>query len=714
MMRPLRSGAGSHALVARWVTWQVATGLALALCACGDDNPGPAPAPAGEAGFCGDQGEAVERRIDALLSQMTLDEKIDQMHGSGGMVDGLWPTPDNMRLGIPGFRMVDGPRGVSAATGHATAFPVGMARGATWNPTLEARVGEAIAIETRAKGANVLLAPTMNVLRHPRWGRAQETYGEDPVHIGRLAVAFITGAQHHVVASAKHFALNSIEDTRNVVNVSVDERTLHEVYLPHFRLAVEQAYVGSVMSAYNKVNGHYCSENAQLLRDILKGTWAFRGFVESDWFSATRSTVPSAMAGLDIEMPWSLFYGAALLRAVQSGDLPEATIDESVRRILRVKLCFRLDTDPPQPDPAVIESPEHTQLALEVARQAIVLLKNDAGVLPLDRSRLRSLVVAGPLAAMANLGDEGSSLVVPSYAVPLLDGVRSRAGNVAVTYLDTYSLTPSDLARIAVTDAAIVVAGFTKADEGEDHDRSRLDLSADQEQLILDVAAANPQTIVVLEGGSAIGMERWIDRVKAVLMAWYPGQEGGHAIAEVLFGDINPSGRLPITFARSDADLPPFDNRSREVVYDYYHGYRYVDRLGIEPRFPFGFGLSYTTFRYNALAVADTVLPPDGTQTITVQLTNTGARMGDETVQLYVSALGSAVDRAPRDLKNFARIHLEPGGTMTVRFELPIKDLAYYDVASHTWLVEATTYAVFVGPHTRELPLSTTFRVAVP
>jgi beta-glucosidase len=699
----------------------VAAAFALIVCSCGDDDRefGFATSTTEPAvGFCGDRADAVERRIDALLPQMTLAEKIEQMHGlDGGAINGLWHTPDNERLRIPGFRMVDGPRGVSAATGNATTFPVGMARGATWDPALEEHVGEVMGAEARAKGASVLLAPTMNILRHPRWGRAQETYSEDPLHMGRMAVAFIRGVQQQVVASAKHFAMYSIEDTRFAVNVSADERTLREIYLPHFRMAVQEAHVGTVMSAYNKALGHYCAENPELLHVILKGEWGFRGLVESDWWFGAHNTIPAALAGLDIEMPWSRLFGTPLLDAVQKGDVPESAIDEAVRRILRVKFCFRLDENPPLPDPAAVETRQHTQLTLDVEREAIVLLKN-AGVLPLDAGRIRSLAVVGPLAGVANLGDDGSSLAVPSYAVTPLDGIRARAPAAEITYVSESALTPADEPAIAAADADIVVVGLTKTDEGEAQssgsDRKRLDLSSDQEQLILDVARLNPATIVLLEGGSAITMERWVDAVPGILMVWYPGQEGGNAIAEVLFGDTNPSGRVPITFPHFEADLPKFDNVSRQVVYDYYHGYRYLDRNGTEPRFPFGFGLSYTTYRYENLSLSDPVLATDGVERVTVSVANTGTRAGDETVQLYVSAEGSGVDRAVKDLKGFAKVHLEPGQSQAVNFEVPAKDLAYYDIGTQSWRVEPITYTVHVGPHSRDLPLSASFRVAGP
>src|SRR5262245_48728798 len=353
-------------------------------------------------------GDAVERRVDALLGQMTLAEKVEQMTGSG-FIDGAWRTPANARLGIPGFAMLDGPRGVSLMAGRATSFPVAMARGASWDTELEERVGEAIGAEARAKGASVLLAPTLNLLRHPRWGRAQETYGEDPLHLGRMAVGFIRGAQRHVIGTAKHYALNSIEDTRLVVDVLVDERTLREVYLPHFRMAVQEGHVGSVMAAYNKVNGQYCAENYHLLHEILDEDWGFAGFVESDWFVGTRSTLLSAWAGLDIEMPVPVYYGEPLESSVEGGAVPLWVVDDAVRRILRTKFCFRLDRDPPQREPDVVQSPAHLDLALEVARKSIVLLKNAGGTLPLDG--VASLVVVGDQADIASLGDAGSSIV---------------------------------------------------------------------------------------------------------------------------------------------------------------------------------------------------------------------------------------------------------------------------------------------------------------
>jgi beta-glucosidase len=680
---------------------------ACALAAAGAAADGAIEAEYPDTAFCGDTGDAVDARIDALLGQMTLADKLAQMHGSGFSAG--WRTAGVPALGISGFGMLDGPRGVSAGAGNATAFPVGMARGATWDPALEERVGDAIGEEVRAKTSSVLLAPTINILRHPRWGRAQETYGEDTFHLGRMATGFVRGAQRHVIANPKHFAANSIEDTRFAVDVSIDERSLREVYLRHFAEVVQRGRAASVMSAYNQVNGHFCAENAHLLHDVLKGDWGFQGFVESDWILGTRSTVPSIMAGLDIEMPLGVFYGQPLTDAVTGGQVPVALIDDAVRRILRAQLCFRLDTAPPVADPTRIESPAHVALAREVARESIVLLKNAGGALPVDRAQVGSVVVVGSLAAVANLGDTGSSNVAPTTAVSPLDGITAGAGAVPVTHVAGPVFSPADQAAIAAAGAAVVVVGLTAADEGESivgaGDRVGLDLPGGQDQLVADVAALNPRTIVVLEGSGPVTMP-WLGDVAAVLMAWYPGQQGGTAIADVLFGDVSPSGHLPLTFPVAEADLPPFDNVSTAVTYGAYHGYRWLDRNGVAALFPFGFGLSYTTFEYADLRIAPTTLSPWGRLHVTVDVTNTGGVAGDEVVQLYVSYPGSAVDHAVRDLAAFARVHLEPGQTRTVPLEVRAADLAYWDVGAAAWTVEPITYDVHVGPSVADLPLS--------
>ena len=671
---------------------------------------------------------AIEARIDALLAEMTVDEKVAEKHGTGS-VDGPWVAAELDRLGIPGYRMVDGARGVGAYAGNATAFPVPSLRGATWDEALEQRVGAAIGLETAAAGANMLLAPVLNNLHHPRWGRAQETYGEDTFLLGRMGVAFVKGVQQHVLASAKHYAAYSIENSRFGVDVVVDERTLREQYLPHFAAVVEEANVASIMSSYNRVNGDYSGQNTHLLHDILKGEWGFQGFVESDWLLGTQSTVPSALAGLDIEMPYGKYFDAPLVAAVEGdagtdaatadggGRVPLPVLDDSVRRILRRMFEYHLDAPSQKPPKSVIEGPDHEALAQAVAEEGIVLLKNDPGALPLDRSTVHSLAVVGALSSIANLGDHGSSSVTSSITVSPLQGIERAAGTVSVTSIANDMLSDSDTTSIAAADAAVVVVGLTFRDEGEylpgtsPGDRKSLTLSAAHVALVQAVAAANPRTIVVLEGGSAITVEDWLGSVKGLLHAFYPGAQGGDAIAAILFGDVNPSGKLPFTVPVSEAQLPPFDDVSRQVSYGFFHGYRYVDHDGDTPRFPFGYGLSYTTFSYSNLRLSSTVLDPNGSVTVTADVTNSGSIGGDEIAELYVTAEHSAVERAVRDLKGFQRIHLEPGRSGTVSFTLHATDVAYYDIPRGAWAVEPTDYTVAVGPSSRTLPLTGSVKV---
>lgn len=654
----------------------------------------------------------VEGRVERWLAKMTLEQKIEQMHGqSMAPVDGLYLTPEDEALGIPGFAMVDGPRGVRA--GKATTFPVPMARAATWSPELEERVGRVIGLETAAKGGNVILAPAVNNVRHPRWGRAQETYGEDVCLLAAMGSAFVTGAQQHVLASVKHYAANSIEDRRMSVDVTIDERTLREIYTRQFEKIVRRARPASVMTAYNSVNGHYASENAHLLRDLLYGEWGFDGFVESDWLTGTRSTVEAANAGLCIEMPMGAYFDQKDLgAAVEQGKVEESVIDEAVRRILRKKLEFSLDA-PTEVPAEVVESQEHTDLTLEVEREAIVLLKNEGAALPLDRAKTKTLALVGALADTQNLGDAGSSNAEPSWAVTPRAGLVDRAGTgTQIEYFSGPALGAAELAKVAAADAAVVVVGLSSKDEGENFealgggDRESLDLPKEQVELIGAVAAQNPKTIVVLEGSGPVTVAPWLDQVKGLLMAWYPGQEGGHAIADVLFGDVSPSGKLPLTFPISEAQLPPFVNDSDAVTYDYLHGYRYLDDQGLEPSFPFGFGLSYTSFTFGALALAEAQLTQGGTVHASVDVTNTGGVTGKTVVQLYVSYASSAVKRAPRELKAFAKVELQPGETRNVALELPVSDLAHWDVAAGKWVVEPTVVKLWVGDSSRNLPAS--------
>ena len=665
----------------------------------------------------GRSGAELEKRVEDLLSRMTLAEKVRQMSGQCTWKDLAimpfhynhrpYPSGENQRLGIPPILFTDGPRGI--AQGRSTCFPVSMARGASWDPALEERIGEVMGYEARAQGANFSGGVCVNLPRHPGWGRAQETFGEDPHLLGAMGAAMISGLQRHIMACAKHFAANSIEESRFFVDVKMDERTLHEVYLPHFKKCA-QAGAAAFMSAYNKLNGHFCGHNRRLLAEILKGEWGFDGFVISDFMLGVRSATAAA-AGLDIEMPFTWRFGKRLKKAVQKGRVPEAAVNEAVRRILRKKLEFEKVGDPAGYDKARVACPEHTALALKSARKGMVLLKNERGALPLDRDRVKKLAVLGRLADHPNLGDRGSSRVYPPYVVTPLAGLRKLAGPVQVDYASGKNLEAArKLAREA--DAVIVVCGLTWRDEGEHipvinlgGDREELDLPSDQVELIRAAAAECGRVIVVLEAGSALTLESWKDRVPAIIMAWYPGMEGGTALAEIIFGDINPSGKLPLTFPKSTDQLPLFKKKIKTIEYGYYHGYRLFDKRGLEPAFPFGHGLSYTRYEYANLRLSAESMGEGGALEVSFELKNAGERAGEEAAQLYVAAPGKAVDRPVKELKGFARTALGPGETRKVKMTLRADELAYYDAEQKKWRLEPGEHRVLVGSSSAEKDL---------
>ncbi|MBW2461014.1 MAG: glycoside hydrolase family 3 C-terminal domain-containing protein [Deltaproteobacteria bacterium] len=678
--------------------------------------------------YCPRDDDAIEAQITSLLAELSQIEKVRLLHGTSLLPDGgVWPVAGNDRLGVPGLNMLDGPRGLSAFSGKTgTAFPVAMLRGATWDPELERRVGAAIAREIRSAGADVLLAPTINILRHPRWGRAQETYSEDTHHMGALAVAFIEGVQSEgVLASVKHFAVNSIENTRHDVDVIIDERTLREVYLPHFRRAVVEARVASVMSAYNQVNGFYCDQSGHLLTEILKEEWGFAGFVESDWVLGTHGAAPSMLAGLDVEMPYSLEFDRIRFD-ISAGEMAEADLDRSVRRVLRAQLCFGLDDRERVPDdPSARETPEHLALAREVATRGIVLLSNrpadGAGsgappVLPLDRSVISRVAVLGRAADVENIGDTGSSNVTATGVTTALEGLVAAAGGLSITHVPGDRLDAAARAIVDAADAVIVVTGLLAADEGEASvgagDRTSLALPAEEAALIAALTAIHPAVIVVLEGGAAFTVRSFADDIEALLYAGYPGAEGGHALAAILFGDEAPTGRLPFSMPRDVADLPPFDNESTRVEYGYMHGYRHLADQGAPAEFPFGFGLSYTEFALSELALSASTVMSDGVVEATVRVENTGALSGRETVQLYVSAIDSSVRRAPEDLRAFAQVELESGASDTVMLRLAVRDIAYWDVDTDAFVVEPIEYEVRVGRSSAD-PAALTARFGV-
>jgi beta-glucosidase len=673
--------------------------------------------------------EEIDFYAGKILAEMTLTEKVHQMSGDTGWwemaklitVERLKYNDSpilagrNPRLGIPPVAFSDGPRGVIMH--HSTCFPVAMARGASWDLDLERRVGDAIGQEIRAQDGNFYGGLCINLLRHPGWGRAQETFGEDPYLLGEMAVATLEGVQrHNVMACAKHYAMNSIEMVRTKLNVNADERTLREVYLPHFKRAVDGG-VAAVMSSYNRVRGDYASENAYLLRKVLKQEWGFRGFVMSDFFAGVWDGNKAAKAGLDLEMPAAIRYGKLLIAAVESGAVPRECIDDSVLRLLRRKIEYATRPDVMRYDASLVASKPHIALAREAAEKSMVLLKNEGGLLPLEKSHIKTLAVIGRLADVEDTGDHGSSRVYPPYVVTPLQGLRRYLGaNTQVNYESGADLARArQLARTA--DAVVIVAGYDFQDEGEyipatpnradwGGDRKNLHLRPEEVKLIQEVAPNNPRTIVVLTGGGAIVMEEWKDKVGSILMTWYSGMEGGTALARILFGDVNPSGKLTATFPKDPSQLPPFDPPYvGSVDYGYYHGYTLAEKKGYEPSFPFGYGLSYTSFQYSNLKLAAAQIAPDGELAVTVDVADTGSRSGEEVVQLYVGFPNAKVDRPVKLLRSFARVSLAPGEKKTVAFTVHARDLAWYDAASSAWRVETVEHQVLVGGSSRTADL---------
>jgi beta-glucosidase len=670
-----------------------------------------------------------EDRIEALLGELSLEEKIAMLSGHGFLQqmaeDGerYCSQPHqiaagNERLGIPPLLFNDGPRGV--AMGNSTCFPVPMARGASFDTELERRIGDAIGREMRAHGCNLFGGVCINLLRHPAWGRAQETYGEDPFLLGQMGAALTRGVQHHnVVATPKHFAANSMENARFRVDVRVDERALREIYLPHFKRCID-AGAGAVMSAYNRLNGDYCGHNRTLLTTILKDEWGFDGFVYSDFILGCRGADASA-AGLDVEAPDTIRFGEKLVAAVENGEVPASRIDDAVRRVLRTLFRILAAPDPETYASDSIACEAHVALAREAAEKSLVLLRN-RDQLPWRADRVRRVLVLGPLADEPNLGDHGSSRVYPPDVVTPLAGLRAAAPPECEITADP----GDDLARVqtlaANADAVLVVAGYTHEDEGEfipdgmeasgvaiGGDRLDLGVGAAQETLIRTAAAANPATVVALMAGSAVTMETWREEVGAIVLLWYPGMAGGSALADVLFGRVNPSGHLPFTIPRSADDLPFFDRDAEAIDYDLWHGYTKLERDGVAPAFPFGFGLSYTRFEFanaQASVAADSLL-------VRADVENSGPRNGDAVVQVYAGPAQPSPETPRKRLCGFSRVSLAPGETQAVAIEVALSDLASFDVAKREWRLAAAEWRIQVGPSSADDELEDT-RVSLP
>ena len=797
--------------------------------------------------------DSSQEEVEETLGRMTLAEKLDYIGGIDAM--SIRPIP---RLGLPEIRMSDGPLGVRQDR-PSTRYPAGIALAATWNRVLAEKEGAEVGRDCRARGISVLLAPGMNINRIPFCGRNFEYLsGEDPYLAAQMVVPFIRGVQGEgVVATAKHFAANNQEYNRESINVIVSERALREIYFPAFEAAVREAKVGAVMDAYNKLNGSHCTENEYLNNRILKREWQFDGVLMSDW-GATHSALGPALHGLDLEMPSGYWMNAANLGpAFETGELTEGQIDDKVRRILRMIVRAGFLRRPRGDNSIPLNNPESTRTALEVAREGIVLLKNERKILPLDRAKTKKIAVLGPDAHPGVPSGWGSSYVAPFYSVSVLDGLRNKSapdvsvdyfgvgvGNFGTShfeheggagekasglnaeYFDNLSLEGSAVlrrvdervdfdwaaekatrallpvqftvrwtgliratassvhvfraradsgirvflddeliiddwndhaARPDVTtrvlesgktyrlrieyknsggggataqfgwaslevpdivkdyDAAIVCVGFDNGNEGEGSDRA-FELPDAQDDLVRRIAEKNSNTIVVLNSGGNVDMHRWLEKVPVLLHAWYPGQEGGNALADILFGDANPSAKLPVTFEARKQDNPaykfyPSSDGGASVRYEegVYVGYRGYDHFGIVPLFPFGFGLSYTEFEYANLQIG--AEESDGDVAVSFDLTNVGKRAGAEIAELYVQPEHPAIDRPPRELKGFEKVYLAPGESKHVSMKLNERSFAYFDPIKSEWKVDPGVYEVVVGASSRDLRIKRSFEL---
>lgn len=689
---------------------------------------------------------AAQQKATELLARMTVKQKVREMHGNnlapiaGGFAFTGHLLPQhvggNKKLGIPQINFTDGPRGV--ITARATCFPVTMARGAGWDVELEQRVGEVMGIESRAAGGNYSGAVCINLLRHPGWGRAQETYGEDPYHVGIMGAALAKGLQsQNVMACAKHFALNSIENSRFVVNVKVSDRTLREVYLPHFKRCIDSGAV-SIMSAYNRVNGEYCGHNRTLLTDILRNEMGFKGTVTSDWMFGLRDGVKGIKAGMNVEMPVAKYYGLTdVKRFMKQGTITAADIDALVLPTLTTKFLFQARKDEMVYSKNLIATKEHTELALEVAEKSAVLLKNESNILPLNKAGLKTIALVGSVAFTENTGDHGSSWVKTPYAVTPFEGLQNYLKGEPIELLTSKKQDAEELRKICTQADVVIVAAGLKYDEegefvemkgrmrnGEDDkggigigtmgmggDRLSLELKQRDIDIINLAASLNKKVIVCLVGSGAFTMESWKDKVPGILMTFYSGMEGGTALAKLLFGDVNPSGKLPFTIPVKLEDLPRFEPYADTVEYGYYHGYTLLDKEKKQAAFPFGFGLSYTQFTTNHLHLTKGFYYPSEIIEFTVEVKNTGNRAGAEVVQAYVGFSDSKVDRPVKLLRAFSKVYLQPGETKTVTLAIPVSELAYYNEQNKTWEVERTSYNLLVGNSSGNLPHQVTFKV---
>ncbi len=699
--------------------------------------------------------QEIREKAEKLIRRMSTHEKVMLLSGNWKMIRDAMkykraynPVPIEShgckKKHIEPVKFTDGPRGV--VMGNSTCFPVSIARAATFDRELEKEIGEAIGREARAGGANYFGGVCVNLMMHPAGGRSQESYGEDPYLVGEMGAKLVEGVQtHNVMACAKHYAVNNMENRRFHVDVDLDERTLREVYLPQFKKCVDQG-CASLMGSYNRFRGEQASESAYLLTKILREEWGFEGFTITDFIFALRNGAKALNAGMDMEMPIPVHFGKELEKAVEKGTVTRETLDLAVRRVLCTQLAFQNTSDPIRYTEDLIACPEHIALARRAAEESMVLLKNEKKTLPFSKD-IKRLLVAGHLAGEPNTGDHGSSSVYPPYVVTYLDGLKHLLGDQVEIQVASEAELEKAKEYAKTADAVIVIAGNDYADEGEfvvpdesidstqlmiqglenngnrimaklmktaakkssgnasytsddnkpvGGDRRSLSLRDQEIQLIKAVSAVNSQTAVVLVGGSMLLTTEWEADVPAIMYSWYAGMEGGHALAEILFGDVVPSGKLPFVVPKSEDQLQEVDFfHADKIRYDYFHGYQKLDLDKQEPQYYFGSGLSYTSFDYSNIHA--TAMKGAGIK-VTFDLRNVGDRDGAEIAEAYLTVPDSKVVRHVRELKGFERVYLKSGESRQIEILIPEKELAYYEEETGSWVIEGTTYQVQVGP----------------
>jgi beta-glucosidase len=705
-----------------------------------------------------DPGQPVEARVQDLLPRLTLEEKVSMVHAQS-----TFSVAGVPRLGIPDLWMDDGPMGVREEVGEgfhnlnraddfATAMPATLGLAATFNTNLAVAYGTVIGQEARQRGKNIMLGPSLNIQRTPLCGRNFEYMGEDPYLTSRMAVNYIDGEQAQGVGScAKHFAANNQEVERGSIDVEMDERTLREIYLPAFRAAVQEADVLSVMGAYNQFRGQHCCENDYLLNRVLKGEWGFKGLVMSDW-GGVHSTDLAAMNGMDLEMgsrpPYTNNYLAnPFMEGLNAGKYPMSVLDDKVSRHLYVMFKLNLIHDPAETNSSmgpkgVLSTKEHQEVARRVAEESIVLLKNEK-LLPLDAWKIKSVAVIGANAVARFAGGGGAANIKAPYEVTALEGISNRLGdNATVTYSQGYiaptgrggrrggvgggggapamtnvsnsNLVAEAVAAAQTADVVIFVGGLNHNGgyDSEGSDRHDLKLPGGQDELLEKILRVNPKTVVVLNGGGAVEMGPWLSKAPALLYAWYGGLEGGNALARVLFGDVNPSGKLPCSFPKQLADSPahalnayPGTNGTVTYTEGLLVGYRWFDTKQIEPLFPFGHGLSYTQFKYSGLKLTQSGDNEKPAVTVEFALANSGRRNGAEVAQVYVQEVNPGVMRPVKELKGFAKVFLKAGEEQQVSIRLDRAAFAHYDPDRKGWVADKGNYKIIVGSSSRDIRL---------